>query len=333
MRKHILHILLLLMFPVIAWAHEIRPGYLEIKENTDHSLQITWKQPLMGEYGVPLHPSISSGWMVDSLAQITYTETYLIKRWQIPATHAALDAQTIAINGLEKTMTDVLVQITLLNDVSFTYLVKPVQPYVKLSLSKPQPPPVWQYIQLGVFHIWSGFDHLLFVFGLLLLVKKRSKLLWTITAFTIAHSITLALATLQIVRVPGAFTETAIAMSIVFLAVELVHHYKGKNGFAFQYPWLVAFLFGLLHGLGFASALKDVGLPQNNIPLALFLFNVGVELGQLAFVFVMVLIMAGINKIPYSKKPWQKYIPPYFIGTLAAFWMIERICVMLNICV
>ena len=331
MRKHFLHTLLLLMFPVLAWAHEIRPGYLEIKENADHSLQITWKQPLMGEYGVPLHPSISSGWMVDSLAQISYTETYLIKHWQIPATHAALDEQTITIAGLEKTITDVLVQVTLLNDVSFTYLVKPVQPYVQLSLGKPQPPPVWQYIQLGVFHIWSGFDHLLFVFGLLLLVRKRSKLFWTITAFTIAHSITLALATLQMVKVPGTFTETAIAMSIVFLAVELVQHYKGKNGFAFQYPWLVAFLFGLLHGLGFASALKDVGLPQNNIPLALFLFNVGVELGQLAFVFVMLLLMAGINKISYNRKPWQKYIAPYFIGTMAAFWMIERLVIMLNI--
>lgn len=331
MRERILYFFCLLMFPILTWAHEIRPGYLEIKENADHSLQITWKQPLMGEYGVPLHPSISSGWMVDSLAKISYTEAYLIKRWQIPATHVALDNQTVTIAGLEKTITDVLVQITLLNDVSFTYLIKPVQPYVQLSLSNPLPPPVWQYIQLGVFHIWSGFDHLLFVFGLLLLVKKRSKLLWTITAFTVAHSITLALATLQILKVPGAFTETAIAMSIVFLAVELVQHYKGKNGFAYRYPWAVAFLFGLLHGVGFAGALKDVGLPQNNIPFALLLFNVGVELGQLAFVLLMLLIIVGFNKIQYDRKPWQKYMPPYFIGTMAAFWMIERLCVMLNI--
>lgn len=331
MSKHLIHVLLLLLLPALVWAHEIRPGYLEIKENADHSLQIIWKQPLMGDYGAPMHPSISAGWMVDSLAQVSYTETYLVKHWQIPAAHEPLDKQIIKIDGLQKTITDVLVQVILLNDVSFTYLIKPIQPFVQLSLAKPQPPPVWQYIQLGLLHIWTGFDHLLFVFGLLLLVRKRSKLLWTITAFTIAHSITLALATLQILKVPGAFTETAIAMSIVFLAVELVHHYKGKNGFAYRYPWLVAFLFGLLHGLGFASALKDVGLPQNNIPLALFLFNVGVEIGQLAFVFVMLLIMAVINKIAYNRKPWQKYLAPYFIGCMASLWMIERLCSMFNI--
>ena len=119
-------------------------------------------------------------------------------------------------------------------------------------------------------------------------------------------------------------------MSIVFLAVELVHHYKGKNGFAYQYPWIVAFLFGLLHGLGFASSLQDVGLPHNNIPLALFLFNVGVEIGQLAFVFAVLLVMAGINAISFNRRPWQKYIAPYFIGSMAAWWMIERICVMFN---
>src|SRR5450432_505117 len=126
MSKYILHTFLLLMFPVFAWAHEIRPGYLEIKENPDHSLQITWKQPLMGDYGVPMHPSISAGWMVDSLAVISYTESYLIKRWHLPPSHASLDKTIIRISGLEKTITDVLVYISLLNDVSFTYLIKPI---------------------------------------------------------------------------------------------------------------------------------------------------------------------------------------------------------------
>jgi len=324
MRKHILYIFLLLVFPVFAWAHEIRPGYLEIKEDANHTLQITWKQPLMGEYGVPLHPSISAGWMQDSLAAISYTESYLIKRWTIPADHISLDEQTITINGLEKTMTDVLVQVSLLNNVSFTHLIKPIQPFVKLNLSQPQAPPVWQYIQLGMYHIWSGFDHLLFVLGLLLLVKKRSKLVWTITAFTIAHSITLALATLHIIQVPGSFTEAAIALSIVFLAVELLRHYKGMNGFAFHYPWLVSFLFGLLHGLGFASALQDVGLPENNIPLALLLFNAGVELGQLAFVLVILLLMAGIKRLYFRFPNWLYKMPAYVIGTLAMYWFIER---------
>jgi len=325
MKKPLINILLVLMLSIVTWAHEIRPGYLEIKENADHSLQITWKQPMVGEYGFPLHPAISSGWMVDSLASVSYTESYLIKRWKIPTGHISLDKQTISIAGLEKTITDVLVQVTLLNGVSFTYLIKPVEPFVKLNLSKPQPPPVRQYIQLGIYHIWSGFDHLLFVFGLLLLVKKRSRLIWTITAFTIAHSITLALATLQIIKVSASFTEAAIALSIAFLAVELVRHYKGVNGFAYYYPWLVSFLFGLLHGLGFASALQDVGLPQNNIPLALFLFNVGVEAGQLSFVFVMLLLMALIRRSIVRLPQWSYKLPAYMIGTMAMYWIIERV--------
>ena len=324
MKTKSLHIIVLLMLPVLAIAHEIRPGYLEIKENADHSLQITWKQPTTGDYSIPLHPAISTGWMIDSLANISYAESYLIKRWQVPVNHASLDEQTISIAGLEKTITDVLVQVTLLNNVSFTYLIKPIQPSLKLNLSKPQPPPVWQYIQLGIYHIWSGFDHLLFVLGLLLLVKKRSRLIWTITAFTIAHSITLALATLHIINVSASFTEAAIALSIVFLAVELVRHYRGNNGFAYHYPWLVSFLFGLLHGFGFASALQDVGLPENNIPLALFLFNVGVEAGQLAFVFVMLLIIAGIRRLKFQLPQWSYKLPAYLIGTLAMYWFIER---------
>jgi hydrogenase/urease accessory protein HupE len=325
MKKYLLNSIVGILLPTLLWAHEIRPGYLEIKENADHSLQITWKQPTTGDYSIPLHPVISTGWMVDSLAAISQAESYLIKRWQIPAIHEPLDKQIIKIDGLEKTMTDVLVQVTLLNDVSFTYLIKPIKPFVKLNLSKPQSPPVWQYIQLGIYHIWSGFDHLLFVLGLLLLVKKRSRLIWTITAFTIAHSITLALATLHFINVSASFTEAAIALSIVFLAVELLRHYKGINGFAYHFPWLVSFLFGLLHGLGFASALQDVGLPENNIPLALFLFNVGVEAGQLAFVFVMLLLMAGIRRYQFQLPQWIYKAPAYLIGVMAMYWFIERV--------
>ena len=325
MKKYLLNSIVGILLPTLLWAHEIRPGYLEIKENADHSLQITWKQPTTGDYSIPLHPVISTGWMTDSLAAISQTESYLIKRWQIPAIHESLDKQIIKIDGLEKTMTDVLVQVTLLNNISFTYLIKPIQPFVKLNLSKPQSPPVWQYIHLGIYHIWSGFDHLLFVLGLLLLVKKRSRLIWTITAFTIAHSITLALATLHFINVSASFTEAAIALSIVFLAVELLRHYKGINGFAYHFPWVVSFLFGLLHGLGFASALQDVGLPENNIPLALFLFNIGVEAGQLAFVFVMLLIIAGIKRLRFQMPQWSYKLPAYMIGTMAMYWFIERV--------
>lgn len=328
MSRHILKIFLILIFPVLTNAHEIRPGYLELKESTDHSLMITWKQPVSGEYGVPMHPEISAGWLKDSLAKISYTESYLIKRWIIPSGHEKLDGQTIIIAGLEKTMTDVLMQISLLNNESFSFLIKPKQPFVTLDLDKTQPVPVPEYLKLGIFHIWSGIDHLLFVLGLMLLVKNRSTLFWTITAFTIAHSITLALATFNILKVPGAFTEAAIALSIVFLAIEILRHYKGKDGFAFHYPWIVSFLFGLLHGLGFAGALQDMGLPENNLLSALFLFNLGVEFGQLAFVFVILMILTGIRKINFTINPRQKYLAPYFIGSLAMYWVIERVIAM-----
>jgi hydrogenase/urease accessory protein HupE len=321
--KNIAFIILLFTF-LASNAHEIRPAYLEIRENADHSLSIIWKQPLMGEYGVPLHPAISAGWLQDSTAEQSYTESYLVKHWKVSPAHATLDAQTITIYGLEKTITDVLVQI-ILPQSSFTYLVKPIRPFVKLNISKPQPPPVWQYIQLGIYHIWTGVDHLLFVFGLLLLVRKRSLLIWTITAFTIAHSITLALATLHIVKVSSAFTEAAIALSIVFLGVELVHHYQGKNGLAFKFPWLVSFLFGLLHGLGFATALSDVGLPQNNILMALFLFNVGVELGQLSFVILMLSLAMLIKRMRFHFAGWLQRVPAYMVGVLAMYWFIERV--------
>jgi hydrogenase/urease accessory protein HupE len=325
MRKQVLNIVLLLIIPLLTSAHEIRPAYLEIKENTDHSLQITWKQPTTGAYSIPLYPTISTGWMIDSLAKVSYTESYLIKRWQVPANHASLDEQVIRIAGLEQTITDVLVQVTLLNNVSFTYLIKPIEPFAILNISKPSVPPIWQYIQLGILHIWSGYDHLLFVLGLLLLVRKRAKLFWTITAFTVAHSITLALATMHILRVSTSFTESAIALSIIFLAVELLRHYKGINGYMYHYPWLGSFLFGLLHGLGFAGALQDVGLPENNIPLALLLFNLGVEAGQLAFVFLILLLMSGIRRLHFRQPTWSYKIPAYLIGTMAMYWFIERV--------
>ena len=331
MRMRLLSFFWFLVMPAILFGHEIRPGYLEIKATADQSLSITWKQPIMGAYGLPLHPSLSSGWLQDSLSDITYTETYLIKRWNIPHSLASLDQQTITIDGLDKTITDVLVQIKGLNDQTYTYLIKPIQPYVKLNLSIPQPPPVWQYVYLGIHHIWTGFDHLLFVFGLLLLVKKKSTLIWTITAFTIAHSLTLALATFDLVNVTPVFTESAIALSIVFLAVEIVHQYHGHQGLMSRYPWFVSFCFGLLHGLGFAGALRDVGLPQHDIPLALFLFNAGVEIGQLVFVLLALIVLAGIRRmrIPISNK--LQYVPAYAIGALAMFWFIERLAPLFTI--
>jgi hydrogenase/urease accessory protein HupE len=178
---------------------------------------------------------------------------------------------------------------------------------------------------LGIMHIWSGIDHLLFVFGLILLVQSRRKLLWTITSFTIAHSITLALAALGFIHIPPAPVEACIALSIMFVGIELIHNMQGRTGIASQFPWLVAFTFGLLHGLGFAGALVQVGLPDKAIPLALFLFNAGVEIGQLAFV-VVVLSCIWVFRMYLKNVPsWTKWVPSYAIGSIAAFWFLERV--------
>ena len=192
----------------------------------------------------------------------------------------------------------------------------------------------WTYFVLGIEHILGGIDHLLFVLALLLVVAGWRKLVVTVTAFTVAHSITLALATLGFVHVPGPPVEAVIALSIVFVAAEIVHGrrreslpvpLRGNPGLTARSPWIVAFTFGLLHGFGFAGALAEVGLPQSSIPLALLTFNLGVEAGQLLFIAAMLVVYTAVRRIRIAPPDWAWDVPPYAIGGIAAFWMIERV--------
>jgi hydrogenase/urease accessory protein HupE len=181
------------------------------------------------------------------------------------------------------------------------------------------------YLTLGVEHILAGVDHLLFVLALVLIVSNRRRLLVTITAFTVAHSLTLAAATLGVVRVPQAPVEAVIALSIVFVAAEIIHGIQGQPGLTARAPWVVAFVFGLLHGLGFAGALAEVGLPSRAIPLALLFFNVGVELGQIIFVAAVWAILALVARASVPRHAWVRALPPYAIGAVAMFWVFERV--------
>jgi hydrogenase/urease accessory protein HupE len=314
----------LFLFSLRASAHEIRPAYLEITEITAHHFRIFWKLPTMGEYSLHLKPVLGN-WLLDSTASTSYSDSYLIKQWDIQSSQENLNGQELLIEGLDKTMTDVLVVIHFMNGDEITRLLKPVSPAFEIQQSQHTSAPVGAYLQLGITHILFGVDHLLFVLGLLLLVKGTKRLVKTITAFTIAHSITLALATLHLVQVRQAAAEATIALSIVFLALELVRHYQGRDGLTYRYPWVVAFIFGLLHGFGFAGALAEVGLPATSIPIALFLFNVGVELGQLIFVTAALTIIWAFKKWGPALPRWTIYIAPYFIGSLASFWLIQRI--------
>jgi hypothetical protein len=180
------------------------------------------------------------------------------------------------------------------------------------------------YWQMGTIHILEGFDHLLFLLTLLLIVEGLWPLLKTVTAFTLAHSITLALATLDLLHIPPSPTEAVISLSIVLLAVEVVHKNQGRLTLSERMPWLVAFTFGLVHGLGFAGALSEIGVPQNEVPLSLLMFNVGVETGQVMFVVAVSLLLAGLHRIHNHTALSLARATPYAIGGIAAFWTIER---------
>ena len=220
-------------------------------------------------------------------------------------------------------MIDVLARIEFASGVVVSRILRPNDPAFQVNASG-SPVPTWGYLALGIEHILLGIDHLLFVLGLLLIVRSKWLLVKTITAFTVAHSITLGLATLGIVHVPQAPIEAVIALSIVFVASELARQHAGQPDLMTRYPWIVAFIFGLLHGFGLAGALAEVGLPQAEIPLALLLFNVGVELGQLGFVATAIISIELIHRLFGPTLQWLPRVAAYGIGSVAAFWVIER---------
>ena len=219
---------------------------------------------------------------------------------------------------------------------SLTELLKPKRPSLKIPLSsgdkgsRSGSGTAASYMNMGVNHILLGIDHLLFVLGLLLLSRGWGLLIKTITAFTVGHSISLALATLGMVNVPAKPLSAAIALSIVFLAGELVRADRGDESLTIRKPWLVSFGFGLLHGLGFAGALVALGLPRADVPLALLFFNIGVEIGQILFVAAVLAVMYSLRKIDITLPAWGKPIPVYIMGAVAGFWFVGRFVDMLG---
>jgi hydrogenase/urease accessory protein HupE len=315
---------LLALITAPSWAHEMRPGFLEIKEVTPVTYSVLWKVPMRGVMRLQLDPQFPASCNQAVPPAAHSTGSAMISRWTIRCADG-LANQQIVITGLENTLTDVLARVQHLDGAVQTTRIKPDEPSFIVTGSPNKLSVMTTYLWLGVEHILLGIDHLLFVFALLLIVVGIKRLVWTITAFTLAHSITLAMATLGFVQVPQAPVEAVIALSILFLAVELVKQQQGKKDIAMRAPWIVAFIFGLLHGFGFAGALAETGLPQTEIPLALLMFNVGVELGQLAFVAI---VMASGWLIHHTRAfPIRsaEMVTTYVIGSIAAFWTIERI--------
>ena len=305
-------------------AHEVRPGYLYITETQTGQYDVLWKVPARGDLVLSITPSFQPECKQLVPPAIRLVGGAQLSRWTMDCGNSGLDGVTINIDGLVATMIDVLVRIEFASGVVVSRLLRPNDVSFKVNASGSNVP-VLGYITLGIEHILLGIDHLLFVLGLLLIVRGKWLLIKTITSFTIAHSITLAMATLGFVHVPQAPVEAVIALSILFLATELIKQQEHHASLTERYPWIVAFIFGLLHGFGFAGALSEVGLPQADIPLALLFFNVGVEAGQLIFVAAVLLITWAISRLQLKWPLWVKEIPAYTIGSVAAFWCIERI--------
>ena len=322
----ILLCLLGLLAAVPAWAHESRPAYLQITQIGPERFDVHWRTPVLQGMRLPVILKFPD--TVRNVTEPTERELAdsLIER-RVVETADGLAGKRIEFVGLQMTITDVLVRTETSDGIRTTTLVKPTTPYVDIADEESWLSVTKVYVTHGIEHILGGYDHLLFVFALVLIVRDRKRLIATITAFTLAHSITLALASLGLVNVPGPPVEAMIALSILLLATEIMRSQRGGESLTGRRPWLVAFAFGLLHGLGFAGALTEIGLPPGDVPLALLMFNVGVEIGQLMFVAVILTIFALAGRIRTfeSSDSGMRVAASYAIGGLAAFWMIERI--------
>jgi hypothetical protein len=330
----------LLLSPLFAnnvHAHLFAPSLLKIVETAPHNYKVVWKTPSKTTSNTPLLPTWPNSCKVSNESPTLREGTGIITSWTLRCDQfgdKGLIGQTLGVSGLAQNQASAMVMLNLrdgrqyqrvLNTAAADFLVPPA-PSQKAVMT--------EYPLLGIEHIWGGIDHLMFVFGLLLLVGGGSRLLWTITAFTVGHSITLAVVTLGLLTYPVALIEFTIALSIFVLALELSRNNRlsntiNKQGLFGRYPWLVAGGFGLLHGMGFAGALADIGLPQNNVPLALLFFNIGIEIGQIIFVLIVLSIWWLIKRAHQLKQNAINQerllpIPVYMLGGLSAMWCIER---------
>ena len=311
-------------------AHELQPGFLELRELAPGRYETLWKQPSVGGgERMPITPvfPVQCRQVGDARTERAGNAWLTTARVECDP---GLAGQTIAMEGLESFSTDVLVRVQHADGSVETHVLKPIDPAVTLRAAGDSGRGIGAYLYLGIEHILLGVDHLLFVLGLLLIVADRWQLVKTITAFTLAHSITLAVATFGIAQVSAAPLNAAIALSILFLGPEIVRTWRGETSFTLRHPWVVAFAFGLLHGFGFASGLKALGLPEGEIPLALLLFNVGVEIGQLAFVLLVLLLLHSFRILEiHWPRPIER-LPGYLVGTLGAYWTIQRLAILLG---
>ena len=319
----LLALLALLLVAGPAAAHEVRPAYLELRARSETRFDMMLKLPALGGRPLPVRLEMPDGCRVEQTGA-QGTPGALVVTGQI-ACAASPYGRNARLAGLQNTLTDALVRVVQTSGEVATLRLTPEDP----SFAVPRPTSrldVFRtYGALGIEHILTGFDHLAFVAGLLLLVGTLGRLLTTVTAFTLAHSLTLTAATLGLLQIPQAPVEALIALSILLVAVEVVSLAGGSPGPIARHPARIAFTFGLLHGLGFASALREAGLPPQEIPVSLLAFNLGVEAGQVGFILATtgaVLLAARLVRLP---RPTLLRVAGYAIGGLAAYWFIDRV--------
>ena len=383
-----------LALPATLAAHEVRPAYLELTEVSAGRFEVLWKQPVLADAEpglvrrLPLRPTFPAQCREAGRALPELTAAALLERWTIDCGAEGLGHAPVEIAGLPRTLTDVLLRVRFVDGAAVDHLLRPEAPRVVVSPEGGGGMAVPAYLRLGVEHLLFGFDHILFVVGLMFLVRRPLQLVQVVTAFTAAHSITLALSTLGVVTLSQRPVEAVIALSILYLAVELARGAgradgagaaagavdangagdangvgdadgvgdasgaggtngtlgTGRTGGAggasgvagsgpgdsslARSPWAIAFGFGLLHGFGFAGALADIGLPEQARAMALLLFNVGVEIGQLMVVGVLLVLLYGLRAGRVALPAAAVQAPIVVMGAVSAYWFLERVLSM-----
>ncbi|MCY2958884.1 MAG: HupE/UreJ family protein [Planctomycetota bacterium] len=325
MKRALLALLLLVVLASGISAHEVRPAYLELRQRTNETYDVLWKVPGRGEnLRLSLYVELPAGCTAASEPRATMVSNAFTQRWTVSCP-GGLAGGTIRIAGLSATMTDVLVRLERLDGSTQVVRLTPSVPSFVVSDTPRAFEVARTYGMLGIEHILSGIDHLLFVLALLIITRGGWRLVKTVTAFTLSHSLTLTAATLGIVHVPQRPVEAVIALSIVFVAAEILRARRGEEGITARAPWVVAFSFGLMHGLGFAGGLSEAGLPTVHVPTALLFFSIGVELGHLLFIGVVLSLIALARRAALPAPNWLRPVPAYAIGSVAMFWVIQRV--------
>jgi hypothetical protein len=311
--------------PGVLSADEFRPSLLEVTEREGGWVDVTWKVPTMGDRVLALTPLLPEFLEQMGPGSGQQVAGAWVETKSYSAGDRVLNGETFTIDGLVGIPADVVVRVKLADGSEHSAILRSANNSFTVPEQVTRTELAVSYWKMGTIHILEGLDHLLFLVTLLLIVNGIWPLLKTVTAFTIAHSLTLALATLDLVRIPSVPTEAVISLSIMLLAVEVVHKNEGKLTSSERWPWLVAFGFGLVHGLGFAGALSEIGVPQNEVPLSLLMFNLGVETGQVMFVLAVSLLLAGLHRLHGHTVLTLTRATPYAIGGIAAYWTIDRL--------